>query len=188
LLLDHTPPAVGLDRVEVYPTQAFGVPAIPGTVLLTVTVSALEKQPVAEVYEMVDVPTLTELTTPVVGFTEACAGLLLVHVPDASAIVRLELPPKHNDDAPVIEAGVTPTVTSAVATAVPHELETVYEILTVPVVTPVTIPEASTVAIALFEEVHAPPASVLVRDVVEVAHTTIVPEMVPADGNGFTVT
>jgi hypothetical protein len=188
LLLDHTPPAVGFDKVEVNPTQAFGVPEIPGTVLLTVTVSALEKQPVDEVYEIVEVPTLTELTTPVDGFTEACAGLLLVHVPDASAIERVDVPPKHNDELPEIEAGVTPTVTSAVATAEPHAPETVYEIFTLPVATPVTTPEASTVAIAALEELHAPPASVLESAVVEVAHTTIVPEIVPADGNALTVT
>ena len=58
----------------------------------------------------------------------------------------------------------------------------------VPAATPVTIPVAPTVAIPGDTELHMPPVAASVRFVVAVGQTMSVPVMVPATGNGFTVT
>ena len=58
----------------------------------------------------------------------------------------------------------------------------------VPAVTPVTVPVLPTVATAVAVLLHAPPVAASVKPVVEPAHTVAVPVMLPADGNGLTVT
>jgi hypothetical protein len=57
-----------------------------------------------------------------------------------------------------------------------------------PAVTPVTTPAASTVATPDALLLHVPPAAASVSVTEEPAHTDEVPVMVPAAGNGFTVT
>ena len=65
---------------------------------------------------------------------------------------------------------------------------TVYVIVAEPTATPVTTPEALTVAMVEFDEVHAPPASPFeVIDEVLPTHTLAVPLKVPASGLGVTV-
>ena len=89
---------------------------------------------------------------------------------------------------PLIDVGVrVVTVTLVVATTVPHELVTAYEITALPTATPVTIPdEDPTVAIDVDALVHTPPLTAF--DSVEVPPTNIavVPVIVPAV-NGITV-
>jgi hypothetical protein len=58
----------------------------------------------------------------------------------------------------------------------------------VPAVTPVTVPVLPTVATPVAVLLHAPPVAASVKPVVEPAHTIAVPVMLPADGNGLTVT
>jgi hypothetical protein len=58
----------------------------------------------------------------------------------------------------------------------------------VPSVTPVTSPDELIVAFAGVEEVHTPPLTVLVSNVVVAGHNVVVPLMIPALGNGLTVT
>ena len=58
----------------------------------------------------------------------------------------------------------------------------------VPEATPVTTPDAFTVAFAVFELLHTPPPAASVRAVVEPAQTEVVPVIDPAAGNGLTVT
>ena len=57
----------------------------------------------------------------------------------------------------------------------------------VPADTPVTIPVALTVARAGIEELHAPPPTPLLNEVVAVGQTVAVPVIVPAFGKRFTV-
>jgi hypothetical protein len=65
---------------------------------------------------------------------------------------------------------------------------TVYVIVTEPTATPVTTPEALTVATEVFDEVHAPPVSPFeVIVVVFPTHTLAVPLNVPASGPAVTV-
>ena len=53
---------------------------------------------------------------------------------------------------------------------------------------PFTLPDASTVATPVAVLLHAPPEVVSLKPVAEPAHTVAEPVMVPADGNGLTVT
>jgi hypothetical protein len=57
----------------------------------------------------------------------------------------------------------------------------------VPEVIPVTTPVVLTVAMPEAPEDHAPPVTVLLKAVVEPAHTTPPPLIVPATGNELTV-
>ena len=67
---------------------------------------------------------------------------------------------------------------------------TVYVIIAVPGTIEVTAPvEASTVATDKSLLLHTPPGTVLLRFVIPPAHTVLKSAViVPADGNGFTVT
>lgn len=58
----------------------------------------------------------------------------------------------------------------------------------VPATTPVTLPDASTVAMLVSPLDHVPPLTVLLSMVVEPTVTDAVPEMVPAVVLGFTDT
>ena len=85
-------------------------------------------------------------------------------------------------------AGILLTVTTRVAAAVPQLLVTEYDIVAVPVDTPVTRPVASTAALAGVDEVHTPPLTALLNKVVAPTHTVAVPVTVPALGSRLTVT
>jgi hypothetical protein len=58
----------------------------------------------------------------------------------------------------------------------------------VPAATPVTTPEALTVATAVLEEDHVPPAVASASVVVEATQTEVVPVMPATVGNALTVT
>ena len=60
--------------------------------------------------------------------------------------------------------------------------------IVLPADTPVTLPEPSTVPTEEVTLLHAPPAAASVKAVFAPAHTIGVPVMVPAFGNGLTVT
>ena len=77
----------------------------------------------------------------------------------------------------------------AVTALVEHELLlTVYDIVATPPATPVTTPEAFTVATDGAADVHAPPATVFDNERVVAAHIVAAPVIVPAFGTAFTVT
>ncbi len=59
---------------------------------------------------------------------------------------------------------------------------------TVPAATPVTTPDEFIVAMLVALLYHEPPVPVELRVVVLPVHTVAVPEIVPANGNGLTVT
>ena len=60
--------------------------------------------------------------------------------------------------------------------------------LVVPDETPVTEPEASTVAIVLFAVVHKPPVMESVSNAGTPVHNLVLPDIVPASGSGSTLT
>ena len=65
---------------------------------------------------MVDVPTPTPVTTPVVGLTVATPVLPLTHVPPVIDEVREVVSPLHNDSVPEIAGtGLTVAIVTEVA-------------------------------------------------------------------------
>ena len=58
----------------------------------------------------------------------------------------------------------------------------------VPAAMPVTIPDVPIVAVAVVTELHTPPPAALLKVVVLVGHTVNMPVIVPALGDGLTVT
>jgi hypothetical protein len=118
------------------------------------------------------------------AFTEAMPALLLLHVPDGVVLLNVVVWPRQTVAVPVIAAGVTNTVTIAVAE---QPVPTVYNIVVVPAERPATTPVAGsivpTVKILLL---HVPPALVLSRSVVLPSQTVSDPAI--AGGIGETVT
>ena len=179
----QVPPAVALLNVVVDPAQSVRVPVIAAGSGFTVTV-AVTKQPVGKVYEITEVPADTPVTTPVDELTVATAGVALLQVPPAVALLNVVVDPAHSVRVPVIAAGRGLTVTVAVRK---HPVGSVYDITEVPDDTPVTTPVAgSTVATAGVALLHVPPAVASPNVVVDPTHTERVP--VIAAGNGLTVT
>ena len=139
---------------------------------------------------MIDVPALTPVTIPV-AFT--VATLVATELQDPPAAVgslnsvevvgQTTSPP---EIAPANGDGFTVTTTDVVA--VPQLFVTAYDIIDVPAAIPVTVPVALTVAIPVDTAVQVPPATASLRLVVVVGQIEKVPVMVPAFGEGFTVT
>ncbi len=75
-----------------------------------------------------------------------------------------------------------------VVVAEPHEFVTVYEMVAVPNDIPVTTPADVTVATEVVPLAHVPPATEAPSVIVWPRHTFMLPVMVAATGNGFTVT
>jgi hypothetical protein len=87
---------------------------------------------------------------------------------------------------PAVGRGLT--VTTWVAATVPPPLVTVYDIVVVPEVSPLTTPVVPTVATTILVLLHSPPVAASASVVDEPAHTVIVPVIVPAPQAGLTVT
>lgn len=64
---------------------------------------------------MADVPAASALRTPVVAFTVALAGVLLLHVPPETLLPSDTVTPWQAEEAPVTGPGVTFTVTGLTA-------------------------------------------------------------------------
>jgi hypothetical protein len=101
------------------------------------------------------------------------------HVPPAGEPVRVMVLPVQTLDAPVM-VGPALIVTDVVAEHPPA----VYVIVAEPPLTPVTTPPVLTVAKAVFEDDHVPPAGEPVSVVVAPTHAVVVPVIV---GVGLTV-
>ena len=138
---------------------------------------------------MIEVPADIPVAIPVEP-TVAIPVDTLLQTPPAVASVSVAVVPGHITGNPIIvpAAGSGLTVTTTVAAAVPQLLLTVYEIVAVPAVTPVTTPEVPIVATPVGILLHAPPPAASVSAVVAVAHTIGVPVMIPAEGMAITVT
>jgi hypothetical protein len=115
---------------------------------------------------------------------------VLLHTPPGAASLSGVADSSHTVSVPVIvpAAGKGLTVTTAVAAAVPQLFVTAYDMVVVPAETPVTTPVASTVAMPVSVLLHTPPDAALLSEVVASSQTVVVPVMLPATGNGFTVT
>ena len=109
------------------------------------------------------VPALIPVTLPVVP-TVATDGVLLVQMPPGVASDNVMIVPAHKALAPAM-AAVAVTVTECVTV----QPETVYEIVTAPALTPVTMPAEPTVATVVALLAHVPPG--IASDRVEVAPT-----------------
>jgi hypothetical protein len=132
---------------------------------------------------MVDVPTPTPDTAPLVALTVATPVLLLVHVPENVADVNVVVQLLHSVSTPPIAPGKVTTVATIVRR---QPVANVYLIVELPVATPVTTPvPATTVAFDGTLLVHVPPdgdeLSVAVLPIHAVADPVI------ADGDASTV-
>ena len=141
---------------------------------------------------MIELPAAMAVTTPVVELTVAAAGLLLLQVPPLlPLLVNVADKPAHTEDAPLTEPAFATALTFTVAEVedVAHAEVTVYVMVAVPVPVPKTTPFTSTIAIAALLVLHIPPAVPLVlKLIVELAHTLEGPLIVPALAAGLTVT
>ena len=136
-------------------------------------------------------PTATPVNTPVEGFIVALADVLL-QLPPGAASVSVIVEPRQTFTGPFIVPGLgspDPIVMILVAVSEPQELVTIYLMVSVPGVTPVTTPEVLIVALP-FVLLHTPVPLAKVSDkaIVEPKHTCEPPKIVPARGNGLIVT
>ncbi len=138
---------------------------------------------------MVTVPAEIPRTTPD-ELIVATVVLLLLQVPPETPSTSVVVTPGQTVVEPEMlpADGVVFTVMDCVAVAVPQLLVAVYEMVTVPAVTPLTTPEAFMVAIAVLLLVHVPPATASDKVTVAPVHSVEVPVIVPALGAGLTVT
>jgi hypothetical protein len=192
LLLLQTPPGAPSVNVVVEPTHTLVAPTIvPATGKgLTVIGSVATAVPQALVteYEMVVLPADTPVTIPVL-LTVAIAVLLLLQTPPGAPSVNVIVEATHTLVAPVIVPGTGNTLTEKdkVAAAVPQELVTEYEMMTLPADTPDTTPVPLIVATDMLLLLHTPPGVPSVNVVVAPTHTPDAPAIVPATGIGLTV-
>ncbi len=113
--------------------------------------------------------------------------LVLLHNPPATLSVNIIDEVTHTLDAPVmlLVFGAGFTIMACIAVAGPHELVTVYLIVSNPPETPVTIPPI-TVALALLL-LQVPPVTLSVNVMDDPTHTPEGPDIIPSSGSGFTV-
>ena len=132
---------------------------------VTLNVAVAVPQLLLTVYEIVLVPEATPVTTPARSIVIA-AGLLLVQVPRPFAVVSesgaVELLQTVGEPVIVPATGNGLIVTAAVDTAEPQVVLSVYDIVAVPALTPVTTPAAFTVATTVLLLVQLPPDAVSV--------------------------
>jgi hypothetical protein len=163
---------------EVLPLSVPATGAEP-TVIARVAV-AVPHAPVI-VYDILAEPEATPVTTPEL-VTLAIEDDDVLHVPPDTEPDKAVNEPAHTVDAPEI-AGVAVAplmVTIRVAVADPQLPETEYDIVAVPAATPVTTPEALTVAMAVLPELHAPPVTELTKVNDSPGQTRKPPDMEPA--------
>jgi len=84
-------------------------PVIGATV--TTVIGIVLKQPVSSVYVMTAVPAVTGVTDPVVAFTTATPGdVVLLQLPPDAVLLNTTGTPTHVDEVPVIAGGSGTTV------------------------------------------------------------------------------
>lgn len=141
---------------------------------------------------MIVVPAVVALNAPVVGLIDATPVLLEDQVPPEVVLLNVVEVPAHAALAPPIAARVGKlfTVKLVLAELVhPFPSVTVYVIVEVPALTPVTAPdEAFTVAVAVLDELHVPPPVELAKVELEPTHAEAVPVIAATVGSAFSVT
>ena len=121
------------------------------------------------------VPAVSPLTIPDDDPIVATAGLLLLHQPPDVASVSVVLVPVQIFVMPDIDAGGVTTSTVCVARQAPELYE--YDMVTIPVPTPVTTPDVPTVALDVLLLLQVPPVVESPRDVVDPTHTVSTPRI-----------
>lgn len=141
---------------------------------------------------MIVVPAVVALNAPVVGLIDATPVLLEDQVPPEVVLLNVVEVPAHAALAPPIAARVGKlfTVKLVLAELVhPFPSVTVYVIVEVPALTPVTAPEeAFTVAVAVLDELQVPPPVELAKVELEPTHAEAVPVIAATVGSAFSVT
>ena len=147
----QVPPAVVLDSVAVEPLHTDDepviVPAVAGMVTTaTGCVVIAVPQVLLTVYSIVSIPVTMPVTMPVLP-TVALAVVAL-QVPPVAASARVTVPPAHTFAGPVMApaSGNGLMVMGCVTVVVPQPLVTAYSMVSVPAVTPVTMPVLPIVA------------------------------------------
>jgi hypothetical protein len=141
---------------------------------------------------MIVVPAVVALNAPVAGLIDATPVLLEDQVPPEVVLLNVVEVPAHAALAPPIAARVGKlfTVKLVLAELVhPFPSVTVYVIVEVPALTPVTAPEeAFTVAVAVLDELQVPPPVELAKVELEPTHAEAVPVIAATVGSAFSVT
>ena len=119
--------------------------------------------------------------------TDPTAELLLLHAPADVASASVMLLPSHTESLPVILAAGASTVISIVSRVVPQLLVTVYDMMAVPAVAPVTMPVADTDATAELLLVHEPFSVASARVMLLPVHTDPVPVIFAAGTSTVTI-
>lgn len=136
-------------------------------------------------YVMTQGPTAIPVTTPVDEPTLAIVGQAQDHEPPGTEFASVMVVPIHTVDRPVMAAGVVVTVTVVSA----RQPSTVYDIVAVPGLAPVTTPEdVPTVAIVGLLLVQTPPVVALAKVVVKPVQTKLLPVIGVDRENIVTVT
>lgn len=112
----------------------------------------------------------------------ATVGLLLLHVPPPE-LVNAVVNPAHTTNVPPIVDGNGLTVIDFV---IIQPVGSVYVMILIPAVLPVTTPVAAATEALLLLLVHVPPVVVFVNKVVEPTHIVLLPPITA--GNGLIVT
>jgi hypothetical protein len=112
-------------------------------------------------YDTVPTPDATPEATPD-ELTVTTDGVAELHTPPLTVLLNTEYEPTQTAEPPVIDPALAAglTVISCVTLAVPQLLATVYDIVAVPAVMPVTTPEALTVILRV--AVAAPQLPVII--------------------------
>ena len=173
LPLHVPPPAASVRNVE-RPAQTTCVPAIEEGSGSTVT-TAVEKQPVGNLYVIVAVPEGPAVTTPLVIPMLAMPGAPLLQVPGVVASLSVVVSPEHTLSVPVIAAGNGLTVITVVVKQVVGKVYVIVAVLVTVAVPVTTPPETDAVDGALL--LQLPNGLLSLKMVIDPWHTTIVPVM-----------
>jgi hypothetical protein len=190
LLLLHTPLPVRSTKIIECPRHTLSapviLPAFGNAFTVTVFVAVAVPHALVTMYLIVSAPAVTPVTKP--PLETVARALLLLQAPPVATSVNNIAVPTHTFEGPVIlpAFGNILTVIAFVAVVVPHELVTAYLIVSRPAVIPVTTPP-ETVALVLLL-LHVPPVTTSVNMMAEPTHTPEAPVILPAFGNGLTVT
>jgi hypothetical protein len=137
-----------------------------------IVITVVARQPLAKLYEIMDVPAVTPVIAPVVEPMVATPVVPLIHVPPPVASVSVVVVARHIVVVPAIATGVGFTVITW-ARPVPHPV--LYEIVVVPADTLVTAPAVPTVATPVFVLLQAPYDIASVNVVLDPLQTVNVP-------------
>ena len=181
-LLLHEPPAVLLLTLMLLFLHTCVAPDIDAGLLFTTTDDTV-RHDVGSVYVMFVIPKLTPVTTPLVLFTVATPGVLLVHIPPVVLLPSAVVMPTHTFRLPVAGDGSAFTLTVDIRI---QPVASVYVMRVVPAFRPVTTPPDVIEATDVLPLSHVPPTLLLFSVIVFPWHTIDGP--VVLFGSGFTTT